>query len=428
MNVMANARKIAVTALTEVESEAAYSNLTLNKFLSESDLSKSDRSFVTALFYGVLDRKMTLDFVLGGYVKTPLDKMPTFTLCALRTAIYQIMYMDRIPDSAAVNETVNIIKGSKQRYQTSFVNAVLRNVLRGGYKLPQGDSIPSLSVNYSCPERTVRELINDYGKDTAVKLLSAALVKPPVVLRVNTLKTNSETLSQLLSDEGASVKQGDVSNSLTVENFPDMASSECFKKGLFHIQDTASQSAVAVLAPRAGERVADLCAAPGGKSFTMAQLMENKGELLAFDLYEKRVRLIEKGAKRLGISIIKAACGDASVKNDSLGLFDAVLCDVPCSGLGVIRRKPEIKYKPVGDFSELEGIQLKILENAAGYLKSGGRLLYSTCTLRKAENSGIIQAFLDKNPCYELKYERTYMPHTDGSDGFYCALLLRTGD
>lgn len=424
---MANARKIAVDALVQVECNSAYSNLTLNKALSSRpELSKNDRALASALFYGVLDRKIALDYIIGGLVKTPISKLSAFTLCLLRTGIYQLMYMDKIPQSAAVNETVKLIKSSKFKYQASFVNAVLRNAIRKGFSLPAGDDVKALSVRFSCPESIVSGFVADYGLETAIALLDASLEKPPVVLRVNTLKVTAEELESELVDAGATVRRGKLENSLIVEDFSDISSLSAFKEGLFHIQDTASQYAAELLAPKPCERVADLCAAPGGKSFTLAQLMQNRGELYAFDLYEKRVGLIKDGAERLGIDIIRAAVGDASVKNSTINQLDAVLCDVPCSGLGVIRRKPEIKYKPIEDFSELEAIQQKILQNAAGYVKVGGKLLYSTCTLRNAENSGRIKAFLDKNPCYELQYERTYMPHIDGTDGFYCALLLRT--
>ncbi len=425
---MSNARKTAVDALCEVEKNAAYSNITLNNALKDSDLSDKDRALASAIFYGVLDRKITLDFILSKYLKAPISKLSSFTAAALRSALYQIMYMDKIPESAAVNETVNIIKKSKFRHQASFVNAVLRSILRNGAEIPQDDSVKSLSVRLSCPETIVRGFINDYGLETAKALLGAALEKPPIVLRVNTEKTIVEELIKTLQNEGVTAYEGSISNSLVVNVGIDVASLNAYKNGLFHVQDIASQTAVSLLDPTPNSRVMDVCAAPGGKSFTAAQYMQNRGELLSFDLYEKRAALISKGAERLGLDIIRAQANDATVYDPKLGLFDYVLCDVPCSGLGVIRRKPEIKYKDISDFSELEAIQRKILETAARYVKVGGRLLYSTCTLRNAENSDIVNSFLDKNIGYELQYERVYMPHLDGCDGFYCALILRTGE
>ncbi len=425
---MANARKTAVQALCEVENNAAYSNITLNNVLNSSDLSGSDRALASAIFYGVLDRKITLDFVLCKFLKHPINKLPVFTASALRSALYQIMYMDKIPESAAVNETVNIVKKSKFRHQASFVNALLRNVLRSEIILPEDDSISSISVRFSCPESLVKGFVEDYGLETTKSLLGAALEKPPVVLRVNTVKTTAKALKTALLTEGVETENGEIKNSLVVIGGINVSELECYKHGLFHIQDIASQTAVSLLAPTPCSRLIDMCAAPGGKSFTAAQYMENKGELFAFDLYKKRAELIKKGAVRLGLDIIKAESGDATFFNENIGKFDYVLCDVPCSGLGVIRRKPEIKYKSIDDFSDLQNIQAKILQNAAKYVKVGGRLLYSTCTLRKAENERIVNAFLDKNIGYELQYNRVYMPHIDNCDGFYCALLVRTGE
>lgn len=422
---MANARKAAALALVEVETNAAYSNITLNKIFSKFELSVEDRAFTSALFYGVLDRKITIDHILSRFLKKPISKITPFTVAVLRLSVYQIMYMERIPDSAAVNEAVKLVKGSKERFNASFVNAVLRNILRNDISLPEGNDKKSLSVRYSCPEWIVKSFIDDYGEQIAVELLEQSLKAPPVILRVNTCRISADELMEKLSLEGITAQKIDVLNALSVVGGIDVKHCKCYLEGLFHIQDTASQLTVSKLAPSSGERVLDLCSAPGGKSFTMAQLMENKGELLSFDLYESRVELIKKGAERLGLSCIKADVQDATVYNEKLGLFDAVLCDVPCSGLGVLRRKPEIKYKPIDDLFELEKIQEKILLNADCYLKPGGRLLYSTCTLRRSENECQIKAFLDKKANYELQYERTYMPQTDKTDGFYCALLKK---
>ncbi len=423
MSSMGNARKVAVKALLDVNSSGAYSNITLNKVLKNTDLNDVDKAFTTALFYGVLDRRITLDYVLSLFVSKSLNRISPYTLEILRTALYQIMYMERVPDSAAVNEAVKLVKASKERFNASFVNAVLRNALRTEITLPQGDSIKDLSIRYSCPEWIIESLFEDYGKETACAVLEEFLNVPNVVIRVNTLRTTAEELSEKLANEGTVTAIAENGNALIVSGGMDVRKSECYKAGLFHIQDTASQRSIAVLDLKKGERVLDLCAAPGGKTFTMAQLMENKGEILAFDIYEKRVELIASGAERLGIKNITAAIGDATVYNAALGKFDAVLCDVPCSGLGVLRRKPEIKYKKADETELLLETQKKIMENAAEYTASGGRMLYSTCTLRKAENEDAVKAFLEKHPEFSLKYEHTYYPHIDKTDGFYCALL-----
>lgn len=422
---MANARKTALNALLEVRN-SAYSNITLNKFLNESDLSSADKSLTTAIFYGVLDRTITLDFVLSKYIKTPLKKVNPMALETLRIALYQIMFMDKIPDSAAVNEAVKIIKNSKQKHLSGFVNGVLRNFLREGINIPNDDCIRSLSVKFSCPEWIVDSFINDYGIDDTKKLLDCSLQAPPIVIRVNTVKTNSSKLIEILSKENISAKPSTLENSLEVIGGIDVTKSNAYKDGLFHVQDIASQTVVKVLSPSKNERILDLCAAPGGKTFTMAEYMENTGEIIACDLHQKRVDLIKKGTNRLCLNNVTTLQNDATVKNEALGKFDAVLCDVLCSGLGVIRRKPEIKYKDISEYKDITLIQSKILENADFYLNENGRILYSTCTLRRCENDAIIERFLDKHPNYELKYQRTFMPHIDGSDGFYCALLQKS--
>ena len=226
-----------------------------------------------------------------------------------------------------------------------------------------------------------------------------------------------------MSDMGITAQKGEIPDSLIVEKGMDILANPLYKEGLFYAQDYASQKAVSVLAPTSGSRVLDLCAAPGGKSFTMAALMENKGEIISCDLYEARVGLIEKSAKRLGLDIIKPTVNDATVYNENLGEFDYVLCDVPCSGLGVIRRKPELKYKTLNNFRELEEIQQKIFLNAVKYLKKGGKILYSTCTLRRAENEKLVISVQKVYNDMRLKYEHTFMPHIDNTDGFYCALF-----
>ena len=420
---MDNPRKTAVNILLKIEKEAAYSNITLASFFKDADLSKEDKALVSALVYGVLDRKITLDYVLSSFMKTPLKKTAPFTLQVLRTALYQIMFMEKIPDSAAVNEAVKLIKKSRENRNAGFVNAVLRSVLRTENLLPKGDTPQDLSVIYSCPLWMVESFINDYGKETAVKLLEESLKPAPLTIRVNTVRITAEKLKEELNAMSIVCRDGDMKNSLIIEKGMDISGNELYKKGYFYAQDLASQKAMNVLAPKSGEKVLDMCSAPGGKSFTMAALMENKGEIVACDLYEARVGLIEKSADRLGFNIIKPTVCDASEYNEDLGKFDCILCDVPCSGLGVIRRKPDIKYKTDNDFKELEELQFKILRNAVKYLKPNGRILYSTCTLRKAENEKLVIRFQKEYNGFCKMHEKCLMPHIDKTDGFYYALL-----
>lgn len=423
MKIMANPRQIAVNALLKIEKERAYSNITLNGIFKENELSNADKALISAIVYGVLDRKITLDYVLGQYMKTPLKKTAPFTLCVLRSALYQIMFMDKIPDSAAVNEAVKIIKKSRESRNSGFVNAVLRAVLRSEKLLPEGNTPEDLSVRYSCPLWIVESFISDYGTVTAISLLEESLKAPPVTVRVNTVKNDKNTLKSTLENEGIVCTESENENSLIVEKGISIPKSNAYRQGLFYVQDPASQTAVSALGAKNGDRVLDMCAAPGGKSFTLACLMENEGEIVACDLYEARTKLIADSAKRLGLDIIKARVADATEYDESLGKFDCVLCDVPCSGLGVIRRKPEIKYKSDCDFTELEDIQYRILCNAVRYLKKGGRILYSTCTLRRGENENVVIRFQKEYNTFNKVYERTLMPHIDKTDGFYFALL-----
>lgn len=417
---MANARKIAVNVLLKIENEAAYSNISLNNAFKGVEISAEDKSLATALVYGVLDRKITLQYVLKKFIKTPLKKLSPYTLSVLETALYQIMYMDKIPDFSAVDEAVKLIKKSKDNRNSGFVNAVLRNVLRQEKLLPNGDSADDLSVIYSCPIDIVKSFLNDYGKENTIELLKQSLLAAPITIKVNTVKTNIDFIKQNI---GVECFETDIKDALVLKEGIDISKSALYNQGLFYVQDLSSQKVVSVLNPKPNERMLDLCAAPGGKTFSAAISMQNKGEIISCDIHEHRVALIEKSAKRLGLDIVNAIQNDATVYNSFLGDFDCVLCDVPCSGLGIIRRKPDIKYKDFCEFDSLCEIQLEILKTAVKYLKKGGRILYSTCTLRKSENEGIVNSFLMEYNNFHKKYEHTFFPHIDGTDGFYCALL-----
>ena len=417
---MVNPRKLAANILIKIENDGAYSNLALNSFFNDCDISSQDKAFVTTLVYGVIERKITIDFVLRKFIRTPIKKLQNYTLANLRLAIYQILFLDKIPESAAVNEAVKLVKNSKESRNSGFVNAVLRNILREDNLIPAGDSAQDLSIIYSCPIEVINSFINDYGFENAKSLLQESLKPAPITVRVNTLKCSVKDFTdkigvetEVLSPEGAVLLKKGIS----------VSNCNLYKNGYYFVEDTASQTAVSVLSPKKGERMLDMCAAPGGKTFASAVLMQNKGEIISCDLYPHKVTLIKNGANRLGLDIIKPHVCDATEYNPNLGEFDCILCDVPCSGLGIIRRKPEIKYKNWDEFEDLPALQHKILSNAAKYLKKGGRILYSTCTLRKAENENVVEQFLENNKNFSLEYSHSFMPHVDGTDGFYCALL-----
>lgn len=421
---MANPRKAALNALLRIEKDNAYSNIILGEYLSDGNFSVVDRAFATALFYGVLDRKITLDYVLGSHMPKHFSKIKPYTATVLRLGAYQIMYMDKVPDSAAVNESVNLIKQSKEKFNVSFVNAVLRSISRDGYSLPDGNDIKSLSIRYSCPESTVKIFTDDYGAETAEKILSEFLKPSTVFIRTNTLLTDDDKLVSVLQKEGISAKPTDIKHCLSVSGKIDFKFSPAFLDGLFHVQDITSQICASKLEAKPGERILDTCASPGGKSFTMAEIMNGNGEIVSCDVSENRVSLISKGAKRLKIGCIKPLVNDASVNNPDFGKFDRILCDVPCSGLGVLRRKPEIKYKQFDDFDNLQKLQYKILTVSSQYLKNGGTLVYSTCTLRKNENEWQVERFITENPDFSLAESVTFLPNEE-HDGFFVAKLIK---
>lgn len=432
-----NARQAAYEILLRMEKDGAYSNLILDETLEKSDLDSRDKSFVSALVYGTTERKLTVDYELSLYLSSPLKKLKKQVLTILRMGAYQIFFMSKVPNSAAVNESVKLSKKNQSAYASSLINAVLRKCSQNGLVYPKKDTDEFLSVYYSCPLWLIHKWNKQYGKSECLHLLEESLKKAETVIRVNTLKTDEKTLAQLLLQEGVESEKTVIENSLKIFlSGKEITKLNSFKQGLFHVQDIASTLCAQALCAKSNETVFDLCAAPGGKSFSVAQLMNNSGKIFAFDLYPQRTKLISQGAKRLGIDIITAAVGDASEHNAELGLADRVLCDVPCSGLGIIRRKPEIRYKDESEVDALPPLQLKILENAARYVKPGGRLVYSTCTLNKNENENVCLKFLENSsdfesvePLSQIGKNKflTLMPHINQSDGFFIAAFKRKG-
>lgn len=433
---MSNPRQIAFNALCKIEKDSSYSNLTLDSILSKSELDTRDKSFVSALFYGVIERKLTLDYNLSLYLSKPLKKLKPELLVLLRMGAYQLLFMEKVPVSAAVNESVKLSKKNALQYASGLINAVLRKIGANGLCLPDNKNYAHyLSVKYSCNEWLVQKWLNEYGVEDTEKILECSLGANDIYIRVNTQKTDSDSLISILDAEGIKAEKTNLENALKISfGGNGIENIEAFKNGLFHVQDLACQFAVKALGVKDGDRVFDLCSAPGGKAFTMAQYAGEKGEILAFDIYESRTSLIKKGAERLDLFNVSAMVGDASQYNEKIGLADKVLCDVPCSGFGIIGKKPEIKYKSKDEALEIEKLQYPILKNAATYVKKGGRLLYSTCTLSRAENDKICERFLKEHtdfesviPLKEISSERllTLMPHKNGTDGFFIALFER---
>ena len=418
-----NPRKTAYDMLVRAGKDEAYSNILLDSSFARSGLGTDKRAFAAALFYGVIERKITLDYIIKEYSSIKFDRIDNNTLQLLRMGLYQLMYMN-IPDNAAVNETV----GLAPKRSAGFINAVLRAFIRNGKTLDirENNRLKAMAVEFSCNYWIVKMWAEQYGEDRAEDMLETALGKPPVYARVNNTVCTAEELTERLAEDGVkSVPVGEDGKCLKLLNAGAIEGLAAYRRGMFHIQDISSQRCCELLDPQPGETVIDMCAAPGGKSFTLAELMGGKGTVLSSDLYESRVGLIREGAARLGLDkIIQARVADAAVYDSSLPAADRVLCDVPCSGFGVIRRKPEIKYKKKQDTEELPAIQTRILENAANYVKPSGRLVYSTCTLRREENEEVAESFAGRHAdSFTLLDEQTAFPEPDGGDGFFTAVF-----
>ena len=344
--------------------------------------------------------------------------------------------MDKVPSRAAVNESVNLAKVNKSAFAASLVNAVLRRVAENGLRLPEcsEDDPEYLAIKYSCPEWLISLWTEAYGRENAVALAEKALEAPPVVIRANTTKITADELIWKLAEEGVVSQRSEIlPDALIISNTGSVDELIAYKEGLFHAQDIASQLCCEALDPQKGETVFDLCSAPGGK-------LGGSGAVRAFDIYQSRVELIKHGAERLGLGNVYTYLSDASIFNENYGLADRVLCDVPCSGLGIIRRKPEIRFKKYSDIDSLPELQYRIICNAVRYLKDGGRLVYSTCTLNPKENSGVCDRFLSEHPEFSAvrvfpdmprygegdKY-LTLMPHIHSTDGFFIAVFQKDG-
>ncbi|MBR6101516.1 MAG: 16S rRNA (cytosine(967)-C(5))-methyltransferase RsmB [Ruminococcus sp.] len=433
---MPGARKLAVKLLTRLDTDSAYSNLLLDEALERSQLDEQDKRFASALFYGTLERRYTLDEIIRSRLTNPDNKLSAEVRNILRTGLFQLLYMDSVPDNAAVDESVKLAKKNRNPSVSGFVNGLLRGFIRDGKKLPEAaDKTHSLALEYSCPPWLVDKWLNEYGEDTTLRMLETSLGQAPVTVRANTLKAPLDTIIDMLHADGF--------GALAVPDIPDciritgsgIEKSRAYREGLIHVQDISCQLCCLALGACEGETVLDICSAPGGKAFAAAEMMKNKGSLLAFDLHPSRVKLINSGAERLGLTIIKGEVNNGKVFNDKLPAADRVLCDVPCSGLGVIRRKPEIKYKSPAEFERLPEIQYDILDTSSRYVKDGGTLVYSTCTLSRAENDEVTGRFLSEHPEFEKGglpailgegFDITITPERFGSDGFYIAVFIRS--
>lgn len=439
-----DAREVALLTLNACQRQGGWSDGVLKKQLAAAELDSRDAALATQLCFGVVQNQMLLDFYLSSFSNIALKRMEGKVVQALRLGAYQLLFLDKIPHSAAVNSCVDLVKKHcKNQRAVGMVNAVLRNLER---KLDELPVIPStdltayLSIRYSHPEWLVKEYILTLGQDEITDLLAANNSQPPMTVMVNTTKVTMEALVAELTACGVEAQMHPwLSDCLLLAKTGNVENLRAFQEGWFYVQDPASRMATMVLAPQAGDKLLDCCAAPGGKSFACAIAMENQGEVISCDLHPHKKKLIQAGATRLSLDCIRPNTLDArTFKSEWEGTFDCVLVDAPCSGLGVIRKKPDIRYKEPEQLDALPAIQMEILNNVCRYLKPGGKLLYSTCTVRPGENEEVVKAFMAAHP--EFKTESfelpgpvgaceegmvTLWPHRHGTDGFFICKMRK---
>ena len=437
------AREIAYKVLLDIEKNKNYSNMAINKHFKDVKMSNQDRGLATEIIYGVIENKYYIDYMIDKLSKVKTNKMEIYVKTLLRMGIYQIMFLNSISDYAAVNETVNLAK-KKNSKVSGFINGILRNVIRQKEeigKVKTKDDVDYLSIKYSYDKWMIRNWMIHFGKEFTEELLEANNERPNIYLRTNTLKiTRDELIKKLEKQNIKAEKVNVVDEAIKVEHLKDIENNSLYKEGLFTVQDVSSMLVGKVMNPKENSLVLDVCSAPGGKTTHMATLMNNTGQVVSRDIYDHKLKLIKAASKRLGLTNVDVEEFDGmKLDRESIAKFDYVLADVPCSGLGIIRRKPEIKYKEKEEFRQLPPIQKKILENASKYVKVGGTLIYSTCTIQDSENIDVVKEFLEKNKNFELvpikevnvdleNQEKGYMkiyPNVHDMDGFFISKLIR---
>lgn len=439
-----NARRLALKILKQIEMEDQFSHITIKEMLKSSEVTDIDRRFITNIVYGVLENKLLLDYYIRKLSAVRYGKINKEILNILRMGLYQITFMSKVPDSAAVNESVKLAKKHSPQY-SGYVNGILRSFIRsaGQIELPDRNKhlVSHLSISYSHPEWLVEKWIEEFGEEFTESLLKANNETPKLWLRVNTLKIQRDEFIDCLEDDGVKAVPSEwIEEAVMVENLNEHSIESLigFNEGWFQVQDISSMFVAKISDVKAGDFVVDVCAAPGGKTTHMAQLMHNSGQIIARDMHPQKLKLIEESAHRLGIDIIKTEVFDAIHFDVSLKhMADIVLVDAPCSGFGIIRRKPDIKYnKSIEDLNSLVEIQYKILETASEYVKSRGTLIYSTCTINADENIKMVNEFLEHHGHFKLSEIKdlpgvqpngTVMlfPNVNQTDGFFIAKMTK---
>ena len=427
-----NTRELTLEMLIEIIEKNQYSHLVLRDVLDKYQyLSKKERAFMTRITEGTLEQLIELDYIIDSFSKTKVKKMKPMIRTILRMSVYQIEYMDSIPDSAVCNEAVKLAKRHGFGALSGFVNGVLRNISRNISEIEypdEKDIVRFLEVKYSMPQWIVKQWIKDYGEEKARQILEAYQVEKPLSIRTNTMKCTPKQLRERLIAEGVAVDEvKELDYAFTISGFDYLNGLESFEEGLFYVQDISSMMVAELAAPSEGDYVIDVCAAPGGKSTHIAEKLGGTGMVEARDLTEYKVELIRQNIERHELDNMMAVQMDATEFDEkSVDKADVLVCDLPCSGLGVLGRKTDIRYKvSEGQEEELSKLQRQILDTVHRYVKPGGTLVYSTCTIDKMENEDNVRWFADKYPQFVLKEERQLLPGELGGDGFFLAKFIR---
>lgn len=437
---MKNPREVALKGLMNLRRSGTWPDLFLKQELR--DMSSEDGRLCASILYGSLENINLIDFYIDFYSNIKIKKIMPQVLDILRMTVYQIIYLEKIPDSAAINEGVKLVKKFGGLSATGFANGLLRTISRQKDSFPQvpkGKIKEYLYIKYSHPKWFISEMIDTLGEKETEELLKANNEIPSITARVNTLKISTVELIKTLQEEGAEVQKSDeLSGAVLFGSGYNPIKSKAFEDGLLYVQDMSSQLSVTALEPKRGSTLIDMCASPGGKSIMACQLMKNEGKIYACDIYEHKIKIIRENALKYGAEIIKAQLRNGTIFYEEFDrLADYIICDVPCSGMGIIRKKPDIRFKAEEDVKGLPNVQYQILCNAARYLKVGGSLVYSTCTIRKQENEQVVSRFLSEHKDFELtpfllpfdiKGDKGYVtlyPHRHGFDGFFIAKLRK---
>lgn len=433
---MDKVRELALKILYKIDNEKAYSNIILNEEINKNRkiIDERDIGFVSEIVYGVTTWKLTIDEIIRKYSKIRLKKISPWIITILRMGVYQIVFLDKVPKSAAVNESVNLAKRYGHKSSSNFVNAILRKISKKDYEdfFDIDDNIERISKTTSMPVWIIEKLLKEKNIDEVENICKNSNIRPKITVRINKLKTNKEEIKKILAKEKIEFKECELDDFLILEKVKNIENFDLIKNGYLTIQDKGAGLIALVLNPKENEHVLDACSSPGGKTTYMAEMMNNRGEIVAWDIHEHRVNLVEKNAKRLDINIINTECKDATKYEEKYKeIFDKILLDVPCLGLGVLKRKPDIKWqRKEEDINEITKIQKEILNSCSKYLKENGELVYSTCSILKDENEEIIKEFLEKNKNFEAieisgKQQYIQLYQDKENDGFFICKLKK---